>query len=64
MSVKFEQNRVVQTTQKFELFEKTNKKTNKKQKQKQTKKNGVFKTILKKSVHAILEDVSLAKTIV
>ena len=37
MPVKFEQNRMVQTTRNFELFDKK-----KKQKQKQTKKKGFF----------------------
>ena len=48
MQVKFEQNRMVQTTQKFELFDR--------------KKNRVF-TILT-SIDAILEDLSIAETVV
>ena len=48
MLVKFEQNRMVQTTQNFKLFD---------------KKPG-FKNHFWQSVGAILEDVSVAKTIV
>ena len=46
---KFEQNRKVQTTRNFELSD---------------KKLGCLKIFLTKSVDAILEDVSVAKTIV
>ena len=48
MLVKFEQNRVVQTTHNFELFD---------------KKPGFLKPFLQ-SVEAILKDVSVAETIV
>ena len=48
MLVKFEQNRMVQTTRNFELFDKKNKqKKNKKQKKKKT---SFFKTIFDKAL--------------
>ena len=54
MVLKFEQNRMAQTARNFKLFDKKKKK----------KKTGFFKTICLKSVDAILEDVSVAETIV
>ena len=50
MLVKFEQNRMVQTTRNFELFDK--------------KKNRFFKKHFLQSVDAILEHISVAKTII
>ena len=48
MLVKFEQNRMVQTTQSFELFDK----------------HQIFKNHFWQILHAILEDVSVAETII
>ena len=50
MLVKFEQNRMVQGTRNFELFDK--------------KKTGFFKNLSWQSVDTILEDDSVAETIV
>ena len=67
MLVKFEQNRMVQTTQYFELFDKKKKKKNKnKNKNKKTKKKKpefFLKTILRQNFDTILEDVFVAETI-
>ena len=76
MLVKFEQNRMVQATLNFFSFltlkknqqqqgwnKQTNKQTNK-QKQKQKQKQNVFLIHFWQSVDAILEDVSVAETIV
>ena len=49
MLVEFEQNCMVQTTRKFELFD---------------KKTEFLKTIFDKSIDAILEDISVAETVV
>ena len=57
MLVKFEQNCMVQTTRIFVL-------TKKKKKKKEKKKKGGFQNHLWQSVDAILEDVSVAETIV
>ena len=59
MPVKFEQNRMVQSTRNFVLFDQK-----KKKKKKKKKKSVFFKTIFSQSVDAILEDVSVAETIV
>ena len=50
MLVKFEQNRMVQTAEKFELYDK--------------KKNCLKKTHLWQNFDAILEDVSVVETII
>ena len=52
MLVKFKQNRIVQTTQNFELF------------LKKEKKNTDFSNHFRQSIDAILEDLSVAETIV
>ena len=76
MLVKFEQNRVVQTSRNFEHFDqkkpktKQKKKQKKKQTNKQTKnktkqnKNGFLITIFDKKLTPFLEDVSVAEIIV
>ena len=56
MLVEFEQNRMVQTTRNFELFFQKNKTKHKKKR--------VFEIHFWQSVDAILEDVSVAETLV
>ena len=70
MLVKFEQNRVVQTTGNFELFDKTKQKQNKtkqnktKKKKKKKRKKRVFYNHFWQRVDVNLEDVSVTETIV
>ena len=66
MLVTFEQNRMVQTTRNFEVFDKkakTKTKTKTKNKQNKTKKQ-VFKNHFNQRAGAILEDFSVAETII
>ena len=63
MPVKFEQNRMVQTTRNFELFDKKKKKKNPKKHKTNKQKNGFLKTIFNKELAPFWKTFSVAEII-